>query len=127
MVGTSVFLSTLAISFASYVVAVPINNSSPPSTLSSRSPSIQKRAFSVTQTQNIAEQFDGAWALKKAYLKHGIPLPDHLVKRQAPIQPPQAIGVTGGLTSDVPAISVANDLEYVSPVEVGGTTMRLDF
>jgi hypothetical protein len=92
-----------------------------------KSEKLEKRSFSVTQSQNLAEQFDGAWALRKAYLKHGLPLPDHLVKRQLPLQQPPTLRPAGGITTHVTAMSVANDLEYVSPVEVGGTAMRLDF
>jgi len=79
------------------------------------------KSFSITHQQhNRAERmFDGAWALKKAYLRHGIPLPEHLEKRQTP-QP--VVNV-----ASVPAQSENNDLEYLSPVEVGGVKMMLDF
>jgi aspergillopepsin I len=86
------------------------------------SPLMKKgHSFSVThELHNRAERmFDGAWALKKAYLRHGIALPEHLHKRQAP-EP--VINV-----ASVPAVSDNNDLEYLSPVEVGGVKMMLDF
>jgi hypothetical protein len=92
------------------------------STTAFASPFFKKRhAFSVKhEVHNKAERiFDGAWALKKVYLRHGIPLPEHLHKRQAP-EP-----VTN--VASVPAHSDNNDLEYLSPVDVGGVKMMLDF
>jgi hypothetical protein len=117
------------------VFGIPVNNDSAPPGLSKRGLHVQddglrKRIFSVRQTQNVAEQFDGASALKKAYLKHGLPLPKGLEKRQLGFESSDASSrgsTQGGATSDVVAISEANDLEYVSPVNVGGTMMRLDF
>jgi hypothetical protein len=90
------------------------------SPISFASPLVKKgHAFSVThELHNRAERmFDGAWALKKAYLRHGIPLPEHLHKRDAPVNN----------VASVPAQSDNNDLEYLSPVEVGGVKMMLDF
>jgi len=89
------------------------------------SPTLAKRTFSVRQIQNENQQLDGAWALRHAYLKHGIPLPEMLEKRQAPT--PVASAPPPGLTADVIAVSESNDLEYLSPVEVGNTMMKMDF
>jgi hypothetical protein len=127
------FRSTLLcsiIAFSTLATSIPVNNDSAPSSLSKRSlqdPVLQKRTFSVIQTQNAAEQFDGAYALKKAYLKHGLPVPASLQKRQLTYPQSSTVGNQGGATGNVIAVSEANDLEYVSPVSVGGTMMRLDF
>jgi aspergillopepsin I len=81
---------------------------------------IYKRTFSVTKPHNVEEnQFDGAWALKKAYLRHGLPLPRGLEKRQIPASPK--------VVASVAATTESNDLEYLSPIEVGGVQMNLDF
>jgi hypothetical protein len=105
------FLASL-LTFISYVVASPTR--------------IEKKTFSVTKPHNRDEGlFDGAWALRKAYLRHGIPLPDGLQKRQAPSLTQAA--PNPGYTADVPAISESNDLEYLSPTDVGGVMMNLDF
>jgi hypothetical protein len=86
----------------------------------------EKRTFSVTKAHNRDERvFDGAWALRKAYLRHGISLPEGLEKRQAPSMTPSAPNPR--YTADVAAITESNDLEYLSPIEVGGVTMKLDF
>jgi hypothetical protein len=129
MVGSTIFSALIsALAISQVITATPIRNASEPrSLLKRKSPSLEKRTFSVTQAQNSADQFDGAWALKKAYLKHGIPLPEHLKKRQLPIRPVASQSVTAPGTGSVNAYSISNDLEYVSPVTVGSTTMRLDF
>jgi hypothetical protein len=87
---------------------------------------LEKRSFSVSRPHNVEERlFDGAWALRKAYLRHGIPLPESLEKRQTP-SPAQSAS-NPGTTAEVAAITEQNDLEYVSPTEIGGVMMNLDF
>jgi hypothetical protein len=83
---------------------------------------IPKRTFSIQQRSTGDNLEDGAYALRKAYLKHGMPLPAGLVKRQFPPPPSRVEG-----TTTVEAISEFNDLEYLTPVEIGDTTMQLDF
>src|ERR1700761_9010663 len=89
------------------------------------SPAIQKRSFSVQQESSGNYQVDGAWALRKAYLKYRMPLPPALLKRQAPS--PAALAARPKVTDDVIAVSEANVLEYLSPVEIGGQIMKMDF
>jgi len=85
---------------------------------------VQKRTFSVNRPILRSELEDGPLALRRAYLKHGIDLPPGLEKRQAPaptaVPPPKATGSTV-------AISDKNDLEYLSPVNIGGVMMQMDF
>jgi len=88
---------------------------------------LEKRAFSVPHSVPAGRHQYTPEALRKAYLKHGIELPEALSKRQLP--PPTGVGsapqATG--TGSVIAVTQKNDLEYLSPVNIGGTTMQLDF
>lgn len=81
-----------------------------------------KRTFSVRQRNPGDYIEDGPAALRKAYLKHGIPLPAGLANRQT-ILPQSRIEET----STAAAVSEFNDLEYLTPVEIGDTMMQLDF
>jgi hypothetical protein len=95
------------------------------SSLVSASRDLEKRAFSVRQNTQTGRFRDGPAALRKAYLKHGLDLPEALQKRQLPsgvVSGPQATS-----TSSIIAVSEQNDLEYLSPVNIGGTMMELDF
>ena len=85
---------------------------------------LEKRSFSVTHRQTLAD-LDGAEALRRAYYKHGLELPPELRKRQLPPNPNSPAGPQA--TSSVIALTDQNDLEYLSPVNIGGTTMRMDF
>jgi hypothetical protein len=85
-----------------------------------------KQTFTVTrQHDRGAGPFDGAEARRHALLKHGIPLPTYLERRQVPSA--TASSPSGTETSSVVAESEANDLEYLSKVDVGGVSMNLDF
>jgi aspergillopepsin I len=68
---------------------------------------------------------DGAIELRKAYLKHGIDLPPGLEKRKLPTSANDAPKPTATAT-DL-ALTNQNDLLYLSPVNIGGSTMRMDF
>lgn len=95
------------------------------SSLASASKQLDKRAFSVKQNIQSGRFRDGPSALRKAYMKHGIDVPEALQKRQLPT------GVVPGplptATSSIVAVTEQNDLEYLSPVDIGGTMMELDF
>jgi len=88
---------------------------------------LQKRTFSVNQPAESPQLEDGPLALRRAYLKHGIDLPPGLLKRQAPA--PTAVGAAPQptATGSTLAVSDKNDLEYLSPVTIGGVKMRMDF
>jgi hypothetical protein len=92
---------------------------------SASSPDLEKRAFSVPQSVPRGRYTDGPEALRRAYLKHGIALPDALRKRQVaspPTPPPK-----GTTTASIDATTQQNDLEYLSSVRIGSTMMQLDF
>jgi hypothetical protein len=96
---------------------------------SASSPDLEKRAFSVPQSIPHTRYRDGPEALRKAYLKHGIAVPDALRKRQvvSPAPAPPAPVPKGATTTSIVATSQQNDLEYLSPVRIGNTMMQLDF
>lgn len=94
---------------------------------------LEKRSFSVPQSTPPGRYLDGPEALRKAYLKHGFEMPEalRLRKRQS-----AGIGLTGpndvdpavpATTASEVAVTEKNDLEYLSPVDIGGTMMQLDF
>jgi aspergillopepsin I len=85
---------------------------------------LQKRSFSVIKWRN-PDVGDGAVELRKAYLKHGIDLPPGLEKRKLPTSANDAPQPTATAT-DL-ALTNQNDLLYLSPVNIGGSTMRMDF
>jgi hypothetical protein len=85
---------------------------------------LQKRSFSVIQWRN-QDLGDGAVELRKAYLKHGLDLPPGLEKRQLSSSPNATPKPTATATNI--ALTDQNDLLYLSPVNVGGSTMRMDF
>jgi aspergillopepsin I len=68
---------------------------------------------------------DGAAALRRAYFKHNLILPAGFEKRQLPPSPVAPAGPKE--TASVIALTDQNDLEYLSPVNIGGSTMRMDF
>ena len=86
-------------------------------------PSLEKRAFTLRSIPK-RRVIDGPSALRKAYLKHGIDVPVELRKRQ--LIPASPLNTSGSTASDI-ALSEKNDLEYLSPVQIGGTTLQLDF
>jgi hypothetical protein len=85
----------------------------------------QRQTFTVTRKHDLAGPFDGVAERRHALLKHGIPLPAYLERRQTPSA--TAAAPAGTETSSVVAESEANDLEYLSRVDVGGVSMNLDF
>jgi hypothetical protein len=88
----------------------------------------QKRAFSVNQPDRGSGFEDGPLDLRRAYLKHGIDLPPGLVvKRQAPAPIAARAAPQPTATGSTIAISDKNDLEYLSPVNIGGVMMQMDF
>lgn len=93
----------------------------------SGSPLNKRSTFSVVQPRRVNSRvFDGAEAIRRAYFKHGLDLPEHLKKRDEIPTAVLAAAPPGG-TAQTIAISEANDLEYLSPIEVGGVMMKLDF
>jgi hypothetical protein len=93
----------------------------------SGSPLTKRSTFSVVQPRTVNDQFfDGAEAIRRAYFKHGLDLPEHLKKRD---KPPTVVRAAAppGATAQTSAIREANDLEYLSPIEIGGVMMKLDF
>jgi hypothetical protein len=94
---------------------------------SATSKDLEKRAFSVPHSAPKEQYHDGPEALRKAYLKHGIALPEALAKRQAPPPTPPASAPKGTTTASIVANTQQNDLEYLSPVLIGNTMMALDF
>lgn len=95
---------------------------------------LEKRAFSIPHRRQVDDEptFDGFTAVRKAYLKHGLDLPDNFrhAKRKVKRQGPPANTRTAFIaqaTASVEAFTEANDLEYLSPINVGGHTLRLDF
>jgi hypothetical protein len=94
---------------------------------------IEKRSFSVPQSTPPGRYQDGPEALRKAYLKHGFEMPESLRLRKRQLA---GVGLTGPNDSDLStpsttasevAVTEKNDLEYLSPVDIGGTMMQLDF
>jgi hypothetical protein len=88
---------------------------------------VERRTFSVNQAARRPELEDGPIALRRAYLKHGIDVPPELQKRQVPIPTAVAAAPQPTATGSTDAVSEKNDLEYLSPVNIGGVTMRMDF
>lgn len=87
----------------------------------------EKRSFTVNvwSGRPLNQGYDGPSALRKAMLKYGMPMPDALQKRQMPNS--TAPAAQGDVTATDVALTEMNDLEYLSPVQVGDTMMRLDF
>jgi hypothetical protein len=94
---------------------------------------IEKRSFSVPQSIPLGRYQDGPEALRKAYLKHGFEMPESLRLRKRQLA---GAGLTGpndpdpstpSTTASEVAVTEKNDLEYLSPVDIGGTMMQLDF
>jgi|SRR5215469_5676013 len=90
--------------------------------------SFEKRTFSINVRSGkpLNQGYDGPSALRKAMAKYGMPIPDAIQKRHthsSSASPPAQPSVT----ASVIAVTAMNDVEYLSPVRVGRTTMRLDF
>ncbi|CAG8984052.1 hypothetical protein HYALB_00002994 [Hymenoscyphus albidus] len=110
---------------------------------------VQKRGvFKVERVPNpnyVRSPGAGTRALIKAHMKYKVPLPEGLVAAMAaaggPEAPPMPIRVrqgvaaptgtatpgAGGKTGKVVAVPEKGDVEYLSPVEIGGQTVMLDF
>lgn len=93
---------------------------------------LEKHLFSVPRSTPLGRHQDGPEALRKAYLKHGIEVPEALRLRKRQV----GVGLTGpnevdpsvpSTTASEVAVTEKNDLEYLSPVDIGGTIMQLDF
>ncbi|TLD04078.1 hypothetical protein PgNI_11186 [Pyricularia grisea] len=114
--------------------------------------SIQKRSFKVERVRNVNFQgHNGPRELMKAYAKYSMPVPQQLrdaiaaqAKTQAEplVQSKKAKGAkhkaagksnngtaqgSGSSTGTVTAKPEAGDVEYLSPVNIGGQTLNLDF
>lgn len=94
---------------------------------------LEKRSFSIPHSIPPGRYQDGPQALLKAYLKHGFEVPEPLRLRKRQLA---SIELTGpndvdpavpATTSSEVAVTEKNDLEYLSPVDIGGTMMQLDF
>ncbi|QDS74997.1 hypothetical protein FKW77_005524 [Venturia effusa] len=94
---------------------------------------LEKRSFSIPHSTPPQRHLDGPAALRKAYLKHGFEVPEalRLRKRQSIVAqltgPNDVDPAVPATTASEVAITEKNDLEYLSPVEIGSTTMQLDF
>lgn len=95
--------------------------------------SLEKRSFSIPYSTPPQRFLDGPEALRKTYLKHGFEVPEALRLRKRQLI---TIGLTGpndidpavpATTASEVAVTEKNDLEYLSPVDIGGTMMQLDF
>lgn len=86
-------------------------------------PHIQKRSFvhHVKRSINRRDPAVGPNAMLKAYAKYGF----SAVSRQSnSTAPPAAAGAGGGTVAALPEPNAA---EYLSPVNIGGQTVTLDF
>jgi hypothetical protein len=83
---------------------------------------IQKRSFvhHVKRSINKRSPLAGPDAMLKAYRKFGF----QLISRQANVTAPGAAAPGTGLVAAVPE---PNDAEFLSPVNIGGQTVTLDF
>ncbi|KAK1964590.1 secreted aspartic proteinase precursor [Colletotrichum sublineola] len=86
----------------------------------------QERGFSVEQVRNTRYVRSGPLALAKAYRKYKVPLPADLASVVANIS---AAGVVQRSTGSVAANPDEEDVEYLSPVQIGTPpkTFNLDF
>ncbi|TLD15233.1 hypothetical protein PspLS_10637 [Pyricularia sp. CBS 133598] len=121
---------------ASLVSAAPANN---------QKRSIQKRSFKVDRVRNLNfKGHNGPRELMKAYAKYSMPVPQGLLDAIAAQGKPefksQSVGESRISAADpstnltkaagvglVTATPEAGDVEYLSPVTIGGQTMNLDF
>lgn len=94
----------------SSTVAAPVH-AVKPNTISGRS--------SIMQVKNPSFKKNPTLAHAKAYHKYGAMMPAHL---EAAV-----LRVTTGGEGEVSAVPMPFDVEYVSPVTIGGKTLRLDF
>jgi len=91
--------------FAILAVATPVDKSS------------QKGRFTVHQVAHGTTKKIGSLALQKAYKKYNAPVPTRVAVAAA----------SATASGTVAADPEPNDTEYLCPVNVGGTTMMLDF
>lgn len=80
---------------------------------------VQKRnaAFRINQVvKQSANPKVGSLALQKAYKKYNLDVPTHV-----------AAAAAAAVSGTVAANPEDNDSEYLCPVDVGGTTLTLDF
>ena len=108
----------------------------------------EKKSFSIAVATAASESsvsergFDGVRALRNAYLKRGIPVPNHLkrtAKRKRTKRTFAAGGIRGssnsygsekenemGVTGNVIALSSEDGRLYLAPIEIGGRIMRMN-
>ncbi|KAL5869437.1 hypothetical protein ACKVWC_010184 [Pyricularia oryzae] len=121
---------------ATVVSAAPANN---------QKRSIQKRSFKVDRVRNLNfKGHNGPRELMKAYAKYSMPVPQGLLDAIAAQGKPefksQSVGESKISAQDpatnsskaagvglVTATPEAGDVEYLSPVTIGGQTLNLDF
>ena len=82
-------------------------------------PEIKGRSFKVDRVRRSDHKRNGPLALRRAFKKYGWSVPPSVAKAAA-----QA---GGGQTGEVPAQGERNDAEYLSPVNIGGQTLMLNF
>ena len=84
----------------------------------------QPQSFKVHRvaTGNLRIKSHGV-AIKKAYEKYGIPLPEDF----APFTTFTTSNTSGGQTGTVTNTPTQQDAEFLSPITVGGQTMMMDF
>lgn len=105
---------TLALAASSAVMAVPVAQE-------------KNKAFTVEQVQRGKYLKVGPEAVMKAYLKYNKPVPQKLKDAAASFHANNAFNIEAdtGSVSAVPSDSV--DSSYLCAVNVGGTTLNLDF
>ena len=92
--------------------------------LSTPTPTLQKRSFKHVVRRSVDKRspYTGPDAMLKAYRKYGFALLGRQAGNNTGTQ-----GATAAGTGKVAAIPEPNAAEYLSPVNIGGQTLNLDF